>query len=54
MLSGYKTYIVAIGMLLYAWGGFVAGIHNWDTAIKMTMEALALMGLRAGVSKAIK
>lgn len=50
-LSGKKTYIVGVGMILYGVGGWVAGIHDYNTAIKMVLEALAIMGLRAGVSK---
>jgi len=54
LLSGYKTYLVGIGMILYGVGGYAAGLHDWDTALKLILEGLGLMGLRAGVSKAIK
>jgi len=54
LLSGYKTYLVGIGMILYGVGGYAAGLHDWDTAMTFIMNGLAMMGLRAGVSKAIK
>lgn len=54
MLSGYKTYLVGIGFIIYGVGGFIAGIHDADMMITKCLEGLAFMGLRAGVSKAIK
>ena len=50
-LTGYKTYIVGLGMILYGIGGLAAGIHDWDTASRLVLEGLAFMGLRAGISK---
>lgn len=54
MLSGYKTYLVGIGFIVYGVGGFIAGMHDADMMITKVMEGLAFMGLRAGVSKVTK
>ena len=51
MLSGKRTYIVGIGMILYGIGGFAAGIHDWEAGLKLVLEGLGLCGLRAGVAK---
>lgn len=50
MLTGKKTYIVAAAMIAYA--VVVQGIwqQDWAAASKTIMEALAIAGLRAGVS----
>lgn len=61
-LSGYKTYIVAVVAVLYAWVGFFWGapppspipVESLPDAIKLTLAAAALFGLRAGMASEIK
>jgi len=53
-LKGKKVYLIGAGMILYGVGGYVAGLHDWDTAISFISQGLLGMGIRAGVSKAIK
>ena len=50
MLTGYKTYIVALIMLVTAFGGYLLGTApapDWT----MVLNALGLAGLRAGIAK---
>jgi hypothetical protein len=49
MLSGYKTYVVSCGMILYAVGGLVAGYLDTQTAYQIILEALAIAGLRNAI-----
>ena len=51
MLDGYKTYIIGIAMICYAVGGLTAGKVDGGTAIEVILEALAIMGLRVGITK---
>ena len=53
-LKGKKVYLIGIGMVLYGIGGYAAGLHDWDTAMSFISQGLLGMGIRAGVSKAIK
>jgi hypothetical protein len=54
MLSGYKTYITGIVMILFAVVvlGFSQG--NWNEAVSMILAALAVMGLRSGIKNDIR
>ena len=52
-INGMKTYIVAIGMLMYAIGGFISGKMDINLAIQTAWIALGMMGLRHGISKKI-
>lgn len=49
-LSGYKTYIAAVGFAIVAYYYWQAGDHV--TAGQMAMTALSLIGLRHAISKA--
>ena len=49
MINGYKTYIVGIGMLMYAIGGLVSGKVDMNSAIEVGFVALGIMGLRHGI-----
>ena len=53
-LTGKKTYIVGIVTIIYAIAvtGWQGG--DWQAAFTMILAALGGMGLRAGVSKAVK
>lgn len=63
MLSGYKTYIAAAGLAIYAGVGWAlsvfapdvaasAGIHvDLQSAIMLVLNAFGLGGLRAAVTK---
>lgn len=48
MLSGKKTYIVAVAMIVYALLGQYIGK---ELDVNLILEALAIAGLRAGISK---
>lgn len=50
-LEGKKTYIVSIGLIMWAVGGFFAGKVELTTAIEEILIALGLMGLRNGLPK---
>lgn len=55
MLSGKKTYIVALAMLLYSGLGWYLssigqGGMDQDQAVQQMLMALGLAGLRKGVS----
>lgn len=52
--SGYKTYLVAIAMLTYAWVGVGLGKVTPDHAVETTFEALAIAGLRNGIKAPTK
>lgn len=49
-LEGKKTYIVAACGVLYAIFGFVTGHLDSNTAIDTIFAALAVMGLRDGIT----
>ena len=51
-LKGKKTYIVGIGMIVAAFVGLIDERHDMGEAIKLGLEALAFMAVRAGVAKA--
>lgn len=49
MLAGYKTYIVAFGMVAYQVIGYLLGGPVPD--INVVLEGLGLAALRAGIAK---
>jgi hypothetical protein len=53
-MRGYRTYLTAAAMVIYA--VVVLGIDNgnWLEAIPMILTALALIGIRTGVKNDIK
>lgn len=51
MLSGKKTYIVGIAMILYSITGAVAGKHDFNTGFQLVMQGLGFIGLRLGMAK---
>lgn len=54
MLSGYKTYFIALTTVLYAVGQFFAGNIDLNQAITMALAAAGAAGLRAGVASEIR
>ena len=50
---GWKTISVAVSMILY--GVFVVGVQggDWNAALELILQGLALVGLRIGIGKAI-
>ena len=50
MLSGYKTYLIAAGMIVYQVLGYV--LHGTPIDIQSSLEALGLAALRKGVKSA--
>lgn len=53
-LSGYKTYIVAVAMVLYAVGGFYGHSMSSSDAITTILQALGLGALRNGIAAVTK
>jgi len=51
LLSGKKTYLSMIALLLYAIGGALSGKLDWNAAIVIILGALGLSGLRSGIAK---
>ena len=50
-VNGYKTYLVAAAIVVYAIGGFALGLHSQDRVIELFLQSFALVGLRHGISK---
>ena len=50
-IDGYKTYLTAAAIAVYAIAGVVLGLHSQDRVIELFLQAFALVGLRHGVSK---
>lgn len=53
-LNGYKTYIIAVLMILYAILGLIIGKLGDGEAIKIILEAMAISSLRHGIKNSIK
>jgi len=51
LIDGNKTYIVSIGMIVYALLGVGLDLHPADRAGELVLAALALVGLRSGIKK---
>lgn len=49
-MEGYKTYLVALGMLAYNVLGWLLG-YTESINVQQVLEALGLAALRAGVKK---
>jgi len=50
-IDGNKTYIVALGMVVYALLGVALNLHATDRAGELILTALALVGIRSGIKK---
>lgn len=50
-LNGYKTYMVAGAMIVYAILGIYLKYMQSTDAITLVLQALGLMGLRLGIAK---
>lgn len=50
-VKGYKTYAIALAMVVYAVLGYLLQYSELPQSIEIVFEALAIAGLRAGVSK---
>ncbi len=53
-LKGKKTYIVSICGILYSVFGFVSGHLDSNTAISTIFAALAVMGVRGGLTNEVQ
>ena len=49
-LSGKKTYIMGVSAIAYAWLGCLLQHVDFQTAMKMTEDAILAMGLRHGIA----
>ena len=50
-LDGYKTYVVAIATICYAFGGLIAGKRDFNTAAQLVFLGFGMMGLRHGIEQ---
>ena len=50
-VDGYKTYLTAAAIGVYAIGGFAMGLHSQDRVVELFLQAFALVGLRHGIAK---
>ena len=50
-VDGYKTYLTAAAIGVYAIAGVVLGLHSQDRVIELFLQAFALVSLRHGISK---
>ena len=53
-LSGYKTYLIVLITVFYAVIGVALSLHTLDQAIQVVLAALAVAGLRNGLSATIE
>lgn len=49
MLQGYKSYIAAAGLFLFAVYGLVTGNLETDQGITLILNALAVFGIRSAI-----
>ena len=50
-LSGYKTHLMSLLILMYAIAGVILGYHDANHAVELVLASGALSALRLGVSK---
>ena len=50
-VDGYKTYLTAAAIGVYAIAGVALGLHSQDRVIELFLQAFALVGLRHGIAK---
>jgi len=50
-IDGYKTYLTAAAIAVYAIAGVALGLHSPDRVVELLLQASALIGLRHGISK---
>lgn len=50
-INGYKTYLTAAAIVVYAIGGFALGLQSADQAVELVLQAFAIVGLRHGIAK---
>jgi len=48
-MQGKKTYLAAIGLILFAIGGAITGDHDYGHAVELLIQAGGLIALRIGV-----
>lgn len=51
ILKGYKTYLVAAAMIVYAGYGVYSGSMDSNTAVDTILQGLGLGALRHGVGR---
>lgn len=51
-LSGKKTKLTGIGMVIYGIGGLFGGLHDANTAVQMVLEGLGFIFVREAIRKA--
>lgn len=51
VIDGYKTYVAALMMLIYAFSGYVLGEIDLSRSLEIWLEALSILGLRHAISK---
>lgn len=50
-MKGWKTWVAAVGSILWGVGGLVAGVHDPDTCAAFVTGGLALVGIGHKVEK---
>ena len=53
-MKGWKTWLAVISSIGYGIMGYVSELHDLDTAIKMVIGGLALVGLGHKIEKGQK
>ena len=53
-MDGWKTWMAAISMVIYAVGGFIGGVHDAQTMSQLIIGAMALVGIGGKLTKIIK
>lgn len=53
-MQGKKTYLAAVGLILFAVGGAITGAHDYGHAVELLIQAGALIALRLGVKSSEK
>jgi Na+/phosphate symporter len=51
-LSGKKTKLTGIGMVIFGIGGLISGLHDANTAVEMVFEGLGFIFMRHAIKKA--
>jgi len=52
MMSGWKTWMAAIGSVLWGVGGFLAGQHDADALMQFVVAGLGLVGIGHKIERA--
>lgn len=54
MMSGWKTWVAGVGSILWGIVGFVADVHNIETAAGFITGGMAILGIGHKIEKSGK